>query len=343
MNKNRNGFINVMAIAFSLLFAAGCFGNSIEASESSVASTSNGIAKNAIYTDSGAIETDTLKIEAQDPVCNKSGDNYLLNVYFKITNKESKTNEYEFRNTKLIKESTGTEYTVNGQKKYTIEGELSQTVSFSSTIPASISDDKYKLTFEINGFSVAYHLYEIPDELRADRKINYYISNTLVKTDIVKDGRRASSLFVYETSDNLSYCDTWYTKESRVYPFSKGTVVISDIDLYGEITSNLEWMTATAQDTYCFISGVKHIPSNGSLVLPHKYQDKELCISNYAMRNIDVKKIYIPKTVHTIYTGNFTGIGNATIYYEGTEAEWRSLFYMSSDVVTSGVVYNTSY
>ena len=342
MKERRINALYLLTFAFSLLFVAGCFGSSVEASESGAVLTSNGIAKNAIYTDSGVIEADTFKIEAQDPACNKSGDNYLLNVYFKITNKQSKTSEYEFKNTKLIKESTGAEYTVNGQKKYKIDGELSQTVSFSSTIPTSISDDKYKLTFEISNFNVAYYLYEIPDELRADRKMNYYISNTLVKTDIVKDGRRASSLFVYETSDNLSHCDTWYTKESRVYPFKKGTVVTSDIDLYGEITSNLEWMT-TSTDVYSIVNGVKHIPSNGSLVLPHRYQDKELCIGNYAIRNVDVKKIYIPKTVHTIYTGNFTGIGNATIYYEGTEAEWRSLFSMSSNVVTSGVVYNTSY
>lgn len=59
--------------------------------------------------------------------------------------------------------------------------------------------------------------------------------------------------------------------------------------------------------------------------------------------HITVDKLYISKTVRLIYGGNFTRIGNANIYYEGTEEEWKALFYISSSVVTNNVHYNTKY
>ena len=77
------------------------------------------------------------------------------------------------------------------------------------------------------------------------------------------------------------------------------------------------------------------------MTLPRTYLGKELAIGNFAIKNINVSKIYIPNTVHKIYSGNFTGLGDAIIYYEGTEAEWKSLFYSQSSIVTNNVVYNT--
>ena len=66
-------------------------------------------------------------------------------------------------------------------------------------------------------------------------------------------------------------------------------------------------------------------------------------IGNYALKDFSAKKIYIPKTITKIYGGNFTGIGSAIICFEGTEQEWKDLFYMSSNIVTKNVVYNTKY
>ena len=100
---------------------------------------------------------------------------------------------------------------------------------------------------------------------------------------------------------------------------------------------------ALSSETYSYVSGINYVPSNGVLIIPDKYQNKETCIYLNAIKDINVSKIYVPKTVHTIYLGNFTGIGNATIYYEGTEAEWKSLFLSSSSIVTNNVVYNTTH
>ena len=172
--------------------------------------------------------------------------------------------------------------------------------------------------------------------------MNYYISNTLVKTDIVKDKRKIESLYVYESSDNLSYCNTWYTDENRRNQFQASTPITVDINLYEYPSSNIKW-TSLSSDAYSFVTGINHIPSNGVLIIPDKYLNKEICINLYAIKDIKVSKIYIPKTVHTIYLGNFTGLGNVTIYYEGTEEQWKSLFYSSSSIVTKNVVYNTAY
>ena len=296
-----------------------------------------------IYTDSAPIENDKIKIEPQTPSCYGT-DNYSLSLRFKITNKEYKKNEYTFKNTKLVKESTGAEYTVGGfyTNKLTIEAELNQSFSLSATIPSSITNDNYKLSLEINDYKIIYYFYETPDSLRADRTINYYVLNKIVKTVTVKDKRKLESLFVYETTDNLSYCDTWYTDSTLRTKFSINNPISSDINLYGFTSSNIKWMTLSS-DVYSFVNGINHVPSSGILVLPEKNQNKELCIGNYAIRNISVSKIYIPKTVHTIYGGNFTGIGNATIYYAGTESEWKALFYNPKEAPTSNVVFNTTY
>jgi hypothetical protein len=78
-------------------------------------------------------------------------------------------------------------------------------------------------------------------------------------------------------------------------------------------------------------------------VIPSQYLGKDICRSNYSMYNITVDKIYVPKTVRLVYGGNFLNIGNANIYNEGTEDEWKALFYISLVIVTKNVYYNTKY
>ncbi len=292
-----------------------------------------------IYTDSDPIEDDNMKLEFEKP-SSYGYDNYSFNLSVNITNKEYNTRTYKIKNVELIKESTSAKYTVNYYDYIEIEAEMKSSFSFSSSIPSSIEIDKYKLTFSINSYNITYYLYETPDELREDRTINYHILNNVVKTDTVKDGRTITNSYVYESSDNLYYCDTWYLDSNYKTKLTSSTIIKENTDLYGIKSSNIKFSYLTS-DTYAFVSGVNHVPSNGILILPETYANKELAIFNYAIRNINVSKIYIPKTMHIIYGGNFTGIGNATIYYEGTEAEWKSLFYSQSNVVTSNVVYNT--
>lgn len=292
-----------------------------------------------IYTDSDPIEDDNMKLEFEKPSC-YGYNNYSFDLYVNVTNKEYKTKTYKIKNVELIKESTSAKYTVNYYDYIEIEAEMKSSFSFSSSIPSSISTDKYKLTFSINSYNITYYLYETPDELREDRTITYHILNNVVKTDTVKDGRTITNNYVYESSDNLYYCDTWYLDSNYKTKLTSSTIINGDTDLYGFESTNIKW-SSLASDAWAFVNGVNHVPSNGILILPEKYLNKELAISNYAIKDINVSKIYIPKTVHRIYGGNFTGIGNATIYYAGTESEWKALFYSQSNIVTTNVVYNT--
>ena len=292
-----------------------------------------------IYTDNDPIEDDNIKLEFENPSC-YGYNNYSFDLYVNVTNKEYKTKTYKIKDVELIKESTSAKYTVYYDESLEIEAEMKSSLSFSSSIPSSISADNYKLTFSINSYNITYYPYETPDDLREDRKINYYIMNKSVKTDTVKDGRTIINNYVFESSDNLYYCDTWYLDSNYKTKLTSSTVIKEDTDLYGLKSSNIKFSNYTS-DTYAFVSGVNHVPSNGIFILPETYANKELAMSNYAIRNINVSKIYIPKTMNTIHGGNFTGIGNATIYYEGTEAEWKALFYSQSNIVTTNVVYNT--
>ena len=299
-----------------------------------------------IYLDSDKIDNDSFSLTLKSKYCSSYSTNYSLSIYFDLVNKEYSTKKFTIKNTTLTKVSTNATYTVNYNNSVSVEAELTSSLSFSATIPSSIDTDEYKLYFEIESLKVTLYLYETPDSLRVDRKITYYINdylnNTEVHTDTVKDKRTVSTVYNYESADNQSYCNTWYTDSTFKTLFSTSTPVTEDISLYGRPVSNIKW-TSLSSDVYAFVNGINHVPSNGILVIPSKYMNKELCIGLYAIKDINVSKIYIPKTVHTIYSGNFTGIGNATVYYEGTEAEWKALFYMQSDVYTKNIVYNTKY
>lgn len=299
-----------------------------------------------LYTDSDPIENDKVKIECSKPNCFGSGS-CSFRLAITITNKEYVTREYKFKNIKLIKESTGAEYTVSEDSTtsspLTIDAELHKYLVLVSTIPSSTDDDNYRLTLNINGYKNIYYLYESPDELRVDRNVNYYISISLVKTDIVKNKRKIEQLFVYETLDNLYYCDTWYTDVNLKNKFESTTLENSNINLYGRTLSNIKWSTPTNVNDIPGVDGVNHVPSNGVLIIPPMHDNKEIYIGLFAIKDISVSVIYVPKTVHTIYYGNFTGIGNAIIYYEGTEEEWENLFASTSSIVKKNVVFNTAY
>ena len=296
-----------------------------------------------LYTDNNIAENDVIKIEVDSSIY--SLNNFSLTVTVKVTNKEYKTNSYDIKNYTLIKESTGATYTVGTMfsiPKLQIDAELSQSLSLSSTIPTSIKDDQYKMSFDVNEYKITYYLYETPDELRADRKISFSISGAIVHEETIKDKRKLETKYVYESKDNLYYCDNWYTDSSFINLFNSSNPITEDTMLYGRNQSNISWSTLYS-DKYSFVSGVNHVPSNKVLVIPSQYLGKDICLSNYAIYNITVDKIYVPKTVRVIYGGNFLNVGNAKIYYEGTEEEWKALFYISLDTVTNNVYYNTKY
>ena len=342
----RKGFIKTLLLVYILGIFIGLTSCDKTSIDSGSENTKTDINSKDIYLDSDPIENDSFKLTMESNYCTSKSDNYSLSVYFSIVNKEYSTKQFNIKNATLTKVSTNAVYTVNYNKSVSIEAELTSKISFFSNIPSSIKDDEYKLFFEIESYKVTFYLYETPDSLRIDRKITYYINDYLnskeVHTETVKDKRKISSFYTYESSDNRYFCNTWYTDPDFSTIFKLDTVIKEDISLYGRIRSNLEWTTLSS-DAYSFITGINHLPSNGILVIPPRYLNKEICIGMYAIKDINVREIYIPKTVHVIYSGNFTGIGDAIVYYEGTEAEWKALFYIQSDIYAKNIVYNTKY
>lgn len=269
--------------------------------------------------------------------------NRSLSAYVIIKNLSTSTQTYGISDMKLIKESTDASYTVTSnnlmfEKSFTLEAELEKNLNFSSTIPSDITEDNYKLCFIMNNHEVIFHLYETPDSLREDRTVSYYLNDKLVNTSVVKEGRQVNEVYTYESDDHLSYCDSWKTKDNEKLSFS--TIINSNLNVYGSLMENISFVSFSS-DRYAFVEKVNHVPSDKLLVIPHTNGGKEIAISNYAIYNLDVKKIYIPNTTRKIYGGNFTKIGNADIYYEGSQEEWQSLFYSKSDIVTKNVHYNT--
>ena len=158
--------LSVLILGISLFAFTSC-DNANTNIGGSVANNTNNSNEYVLYKDSDPIENDKVKIETTNQSCYGT-DNYSLTMYFKITNKEYSTQEYEFKKMILTKESTGAEYTVGrylgSGNKLKIEAELNKSYGIAATIPSSIETDNYKLTLEINEYKITYYFIETPDE-----------------------------------------------------------------------------------------------------------------------------------------------------------------------------------
>lgn len=320
----------------SLFLLAGCSSNTIISDLNDNTKT--------LYADSNSIEFNNTNVLIEDYYCSTFfSENYNLSVRIKIKNCSYETVEYNIKNAILIKEDTNAKYSisVSMESRFSLEAELERKVVFNSSIPTDVKNDKYKLMFELNNQKIDLYLYETPDELRDDKIVSYSISDTIVKTITVKENREIPSLYLYESADHLFYCDTWYTdltqKNNSV--FYRSTKITDDITLYGIKKDNLNFY-CSASETYAHLDGINHIPSDGVIVIPKMYLNKEISIGNYAICDISAEKIYVPNTVRKIYFGNFKNLGKTKIYYEDTKEEWEALFSSKSEVVTYNIEYN---
>ena len=278
-----------------------------------------------IYSDTNKqINIDGVNFDFTSITCNDADPNYSLYVNIVLTNWQSFEVECKVSDVYLLRETTGSFFKVNYHSNFTLEGPDYSFYSFTATIPSSIENDNYKLFFKFNDIDVNCYLYEKPDSLRDNRTVKYYISNNLVKTEIVKDGRMVENGALYETSDNLSYCDTWYIDSKTGSSFDSTKPVTSDLNLYGTLNTFFYFATS-GSDTYSYILSINRIPSNKVLIIPEYYSNKRVAISSLALREIKAEKLYIPKTLASIGTGNFKSISGLKIYYEGSKEEWESL------------------
>ena len=313
-NKHLNSLYTASLACF--LFLSGCTSNT--------PSTPSNLGHHSLYLDYSSVDTPSFVIEGLKPECKNNTLNYSLDVSLQITNKEQKAAEYLFKDPSLEDETQGGKYKVTTKnEKVTVDPGMTVHVLFSSTIPLSITEHKYKLSFDMNGYQIDYHLYEMPDESRKEWKVNYYVSGNLVKADTVKDGR-SPEYYCYESSDFLSYCGSWYTDEAKTQYFNFPSQVRSDINLYGDEAPVFEW-SASSNSDIAYLSKVNHVRADGTLYIPRHYENKEIYISSYTITYVGIHTVYIPNTIGRIEgSGNFQG--NTAIYYEGSEEEWNNIF-----------------
>ena len=100
---------------------------------------------------------------------------------------------------------------------------------------------------------------------------------------------------------NFIYNDGWYLDESCAKKFDINNEVENDLKLYGKEETMIKWSGLTG-DRYSYISGINNIPSNGVLIIPEKYKNKDVAISNFAIKDVNLIKIYVPNTVRVIYS-----------------------------------------
>ena len=288
---------------------------------------------------------------------NYGTDTYSVYFYLDLLSKNPKPIEYKMTSFKFIRESDNAEYSVVGygnQSTRKLECDIKTSMSFTTTLPTSVSVEKYHFFINGNGVDYRYHLYNKDNGGSSNPgqgepgqpvyfTVTFQVDGETVKTQTVKSGGTVSANWIYDTPDYQYYVATW--RDSSGQQFTSSTKITRDITLIGEKVSNFQLAT-TSSDAYTFVNKINRVPSDGTVVLLEKYLDKEICLGNYAIyNNGNVKEVYLSKTLHYIYNSNFSKCGNLkTIYFAGTKEEWDAIPTSFVEIPeTINIVYNTPY
>ena len=285
----------------------------------------------------------TVKLNGASASSSYTG-NYDLTVSFTVKNISTSTKTIQFKNDTVVRESTGASYSVGSNlydRKLTLDSEIEGGVVFHATIPTSLSE-KYDFSVDFSNVHYKLHLYDKPDELREDVVVTYKIGNSVVNTQTCKQGRPIGTLYTYEERTHQYHASRWYDSDNQQY--TAATIIDKDVTLTGYQERNLN-VTTTSTDAYSFVNGINYVPSDGIIVVSEQYNNKDVCLSNYAFSsNSSVEKIYLPNTLRRIYSNNFTGCSNLRIiFYAGTQDEWEAVPKTTSIPSSVLVVYNTSF
>ncbi|MBP3423386.1 MAG: hypothetical protein J6K86_06435 [Clostridia bacterium] len=338
MKKNFRVIVTFLLIILSFSFV-GCL-NVLEESGSGVHNKNS----NVMYIDDKDIVVDGLAIQVS---CYESQGSYLsensgVTVYLMITNTETKEKNIKVERLQLLQEETGVEYeiTVAPATEKILRYGMDETFTFHARIPNSYKKDKYALSFFAEKEYVLY-LYERPDELREDCLVQFNVGGRIVQEIQVKKGRALAAKYTWEDPNHLYYCNTWYDESVQGTEFSEKTKIETDLVLYGYRSSVV---SATRDSSGVFINKINYVPQDGILLLTGFSTDR-LFISNFALKdNEQVREIYIPKNLKTIYFGNFEKMPNLKkIHFEGTKEEWESIPTSSEIAENVLIVYNSKY
>ncbi len=272
--------------------------------------------------------------------------NTQLSVTITATNTLLKDQILNLDSIKVVNEKTKVEYKYSGATFYgdiTLQYNIKTNLYFNAYIPSSYLTENYYIQFNNGGNTYRINLYETPDELRESHTVSFklfsYPNYSNVKNISVKDNRKFEK-YIYEGSDHLYYCDTWYTDEARTNEFNWNSKITQDVTLYGFKFSNVQYSSSSGET---FVSKIKYVPQDGILVID-SFSSK-VYLSNYALYdNNDVKEIYLPKELKKIYNGNFNRMNNLVkIHFAGSETEWNAIESTSTIPSNVTIVFNSKY
>ena len=258
-------------------------------------------------------------------------DTYSVSFTLNLLSSNPKPVEYKIASPKFIKETNGAEYSVNmfimNPITISLECDIAETYSFSTTLPTSIKSDNYYFSFKGNNISYKYCLYETPDEFRTKYNVKYVIDGNEVETKQIPEGRNLSS-FDWVSSDYVYGCCEWYSDSSLSNKINNNFIVTQNTIVYGQKKTILKYLTPEG-NLSAFINGYNFIPSNGEIVIPKSYAGKSIysiLAGSFAGEVDGMKKIYIPKISVISDLHNFSECKDLeTVYFEGTRSEWGSI------------------
>ncbi len=296
---------------------------------------------NVFYIDKSSKEIGDLSVSFTQSEYGFTNTSLQVRVVIKNNSTDKKT--IHVSNVKIVHEPTNVEYDVSviPSTKVELPYGIEKSWTLSVTIPESYKTANYVLSFNA-GENYKFYLYEMPDEFRDNCVVRYSIGGNIVSSDIVKEGRKISSVYVWESSDHISHCKKWYTDQSCTTEFNKSSKISSDITLYGRTKSNLAY---TNEGAKIYITGINHVPSDGVLVVPKFFPNDGISLSNFAFKdNNEIKEIYFPIGLNRIYTQNFKNLPNLKkIHYAGTQQEWEAIQTYSEVPSNVIMVYNSEY
>lgn len=293
------------------------------------------------YLDAGRVQTSEYEIYVADASTYKT-DNYSFTLTLGVKNLTKKHQDIMFSNAKLLKENTNVNYTVSSYFQYlSLDSEIEGKVFFYSTIPSSL-EEPYCFSVSFKNINYKVHLYEAPDEVREDVTVSYEINGEIVHTEIVKKGRALNVDYTYDTPDHQQNANLW--KDDDEKRIEVGTIINGNITVHGTLFSNYQLITTTS-DPYMLVNYIWHVPSDGAVVIADAYDGKEPTLGNYAIyNNSNIKKVYLPSTLHTVYSYNFYNCSRlTTIYYAGSEEQWGEIKFTSPVPNGINIVFNTPF
>ena len=282
-----------------------------------------------VYLDNSQAQNETILVETTRAATsqNYGSENYSFSMNIKVKNISSSTITLNISDSTLTRESSDAHYQVScmAYGPLQIDSEISNSISFSSLLPSSISDENYIFSAKLNDFVYTVKLYETPDSERNDVTVSYSIGGRIVKTTNVKERRALNEKYIYESPSHLTNCSIWKTKDGTA--ITDKTIIYEDTIFEGSEAENLDFFELHGEIS-SYVQKVKYVPSDGVVVIPSAHRGHTVNgLSNFAIYQLPyLEKLYIPSTITNIYSSNFTSCPKLkAIYFEGTETQWQAI------------------